>query len=132
MLAVWAILLHQHHVTIATLAVLYYCLRVTRDYRLRKKLFRATAHLDDAALRAQFRRCMWITGLYAAKPFRPVVPHRQAALALIRATVLRERICLNAKLDPPRSYLRSRRQLLKAAKAYARQHQSLWRGPNPN
>jgi len=131
-LTFWAVLLHQHHVTIVVLAVLYYCVRVTRDYRLRKKLFHATAHLDDAALREQFQRCMWIAGLYAAKPFRPVVSHRQAALALIRATVLRERICLNAKLDPPRSYLRSRRQLIRAAKAYAREHQSLWRGPNPS
>lgn len=127
---VWAVLLEQYHVTIFILAVLHYCLRATSDYRLRRRLFEATAELDHDALHAQFKHAMWIAGLYAAKLFRPVVPHRKAEVALVLATVLRERIHSATEQPLPRSYLRSRRQLIREAKRYARAHNGEWRNPN--
>lgn len=127
---VWAALLDLHYVTAFILAALYYSLRVTRDYRLRKRLYEATAGLEVDALYAQFRHAMWIAGLFAAKPFRPVVPHRRAEVALVLATVLRERIHQTAGMPPPRSYLRSRRQLICEAKRYAKSHPESWPKPN--
>ncbi|TDT73951.1 hypothetical protein BDE40_2730 [Litoreibacter halocynthiae] len=130
MTLVWAALLHLHYVTAFIFAALYYCLRITRDYRLRVRLYMATEGLDADALYAQFRHAMWIVGLYAAKPFRPVLPHRKAEVALVLATVLRERILEQSGGPLPRSYLRSRRQLLREAKRYVRAYASA--GPNSN
>ena len=130
MTLVWAALLNLHYVTAFIFAVLYYCLRVTRDYRLRRRLYDATAGLDADALYSQFRRAMWITGLYAAKPFRPVLSHRRAEVALVLATVLRERILEQSGEPLPRSYLRSRRQLIREAKRYALSYAPA--GPYPN
>ncbi len=51
---VWAALLNLHYVTAFIFAALYYCLRVTRDYRLRRRLYDATAGLDADALYSHF------------------------------------------------------------------------------
>ncbi|MEP3347321.1 MAG: hypothetical protein ABJN34_07270 [Litoreibacter sp.] len=107
-----------------SLALLYFCVRITRDYGLRRRLFDATADLPPDELHAQFRRAMWIVGLYAAKPVWPVLPQRVAENALVLATVLREHIHHHAGAPLPSSYLSQRRLLIREAKAYARLHAS--------
>ncbi len=99
------------------LALLYYALIVTSDYRKRRAFARSVGTLDTEALYAQFHHAMFTVAAYIQRRFAPQIPKRIAEDALVLATVLREVIEVRAGGTPPRSYLRSRRELWRIAAA---------------
>ena len=98
------------------LALLWYCLRITRDYRKRRAIAEATADLNLDALKAGYHDAMQIVAGYVQERPRPSM--RRAEQALILATVLREQIIVKEGLWPPPTYLRSRRALLSHARKW--------------
>ncbi len=98
------------------LAILWYCLRITRDYRLRRRFSDATAHLDLADLKAGYATNIKIVAGYLQNRPRPKGSLRRAEAALIMATVLREHIVAKEGLLPAPTHLRSRRELWRRAK----------------
>ncbi len=103
-----------------TLAVLWYCLRITRDYRRRKAFSDATAHLDLEDLKVGYLTNMQIVASYLQDRPRAEGSLRRAEAALIMATVLREHIVAREGLWPVPQYLRSRRELWRMARRWPR------------
>ncbi len=99
-----------------SLAVLWYCLRTTRDYRKRRVFSDATAHLTREELTAAYTANMRLVAEYLQLRPRPKGSLRQAEHALIMATVLREHIVAQDGLWPAPRYLLSRRELWSVAK----------------
>ena len=96
----------------------FYCLRITRDHRLRHHYSAATAHLDRADLVAGYRVNMAIVADYLQNKPRPLWSARKADAALIMATVLREHIAAQDGLFPAPTYLQSRRELWRKARTW--------------
>ena len=103
-----------------TLALLWYCLRITRDYRKRRAFGEATAHLGLDDLKAGYLTNMQIVAGYLQDRPRPAGSLRRAEAALIMATVLREHIVAKEGLWPVPRYLRSRRELWRMARRWPR------------
>lgn len=103
-------------------AVLWVCLEITKDTRKRRAVWQSTRTLSRDALEKHFGICMWVAGLYLAKPFHPVVSWRRAENALLIATVLREHLEYQSGRKSYVGYLRSRRELAAEAKRYATLH----------
>ncbi len=97
--------------------LLFYGLLVTQDYRKRKRFSDATRHMSRDALEAGLAANMWVVAAYVQRRPKGALAARQAEAALVMATVLREHIAAIDNLYPGPRYLKSRRAVLREAKA---------------
>jgi hypothetical protein len=102
-------------VWLIVLNLLVVALYVTRDTRKRYAIWGIYHGRPTDELYSEFSKAMFLLATFLHRQFRPLVHHRVAENALIRATVLREIIVARAGLKPP-TFLRSRRQLWREAR----------------
>ena len=123
LIGIYLAVVNLRWLTVFGLAGVIYGLPVTQDYRKRRRFYDQTAHMSDDELRAQFAVCLHVLAAFMRRELPGPRPDRSANNALVMATVLRERICGNARAFPMPKYLRSRRQVWKLAKTLSKDSQ---------
>ncbi|MCP4819649.1 MAG: hypothetical protein GY883_10705 [Shimia sp.] len=95
-----------------SLSGLYIALWVSRDYRGRFAYWHELEVLSLEALKLEFDRCIAEVLLFRSQRPRNRRQYHRAQKALVKATVVRERVYHLTGKKPVKSYLRSRRQVL--------------------
>ena len=94
---------------------------ITRDFRKRVCFAEELGQVSDEDLYGEFDACVKIIAAFLHMKQRTRAVMIQADNALIKATVLRERIHISRKYYPLPTYLKSRKQIWAVANDVAKQ-----------
>ncbi len=100
------------------LCILFVCLSITQDWRLRAYFARGTAGLSEEQLEVAYVRNLAVVASYLEGRPRVRASSRSADRSLIMCTVLQEHLARVRGEPLPRSYLRARKMCLRAAQQF--------------